>query len=129
MPKEPGQLLREAWIAGVIEHYPGPPPPRYITPWGKLQQWERDCAATVESKCRLTFSTFREEIATMSDQERGEHIAIAWTTEIRLRVRNPKPTYLTPWEELPEWQQKTDIGIFYAIENAALDQSPDGTAD
>ncbi|MEU9047953.1 MULTISPECIES: hypothetical protein [unclassified Kitasatospora] len=29
---------------------------------------------------------------------------------------DPKPGYITPWDELPKWQQETDADIFETIE-------------
>jgi hypothetical protein len=31
-------------------------------------------------------------------------------------IPNPKPGYVADWEELPEWQRKTDMDIYSAIE-------------
>jgi hypothetical protein len=46
-------------------------------------------------------------------------IAACWTAQIYLRIPDPKPAYVAPWEELPSWQQETDADIFEAIERAA----------
>ena len=129
MTKRPGQALREAWIAGVHKHYPGTPSPGYLAPWEETPEWERKCAAMVEYKVRLNVTTFRAEFGALTDEERGQYIANCWITGVLQHLPNPKAGYLTPWEELPAWQQNTDIDIFHALEDLALNQPDDEVPD
>jgi hypothetical protein len=43
-------------------------------------------------------------------------VAASWTAQIFLRIDNPKPAYVAPWEALPTWQQEVDADIFESIE-------------
>ncbi|WP_245663637.1 hypothetical protein [Nocardia arthritidis] len=54
--------------------------------------------------------------ARLSPELKGQFVAICWIGQIYAHIPDPKPGYLAPWDQLPEWQQKTDIGIFEAIE-------------
>ena len=38
--------------------------------------------------------------------------------EVLRRIEKPKPSYTSDWDALPNWQRKTDIGIFLAIKAA-----------
>jgi MOSC domain-containing protein YiiM len=129
MPKQPGQALRDAWIAGVDKHHPGTPPAGYTAPWEETPEWERKCAAAVEFKAMLSIATFRDEVGLLTDEERGQFIAGCWIGEILAHVPDPKAGYLTPWEDLPRWQQLTDIDIFHALEDLAINRHEDETPD
>ncbi|MEU9028270.1 hypothetical protein AB0D46_12150 [Streptomyces sp. NPDC048383] len=87
------QLFREAWIAGVHQHFPGEPKPGYVTPWADTPQWEREAAGSVYG-------------------------ATCWTAQMYKQFEDPKPGYVADWPELPTWQQETDADIFEAIERA-----------
>ena len=39
-----GLVFWEAWISGVIRHYPGEPKPSYITPWDGIPVWKQENA-------------------------------------------------------------------------------------
>jgi hypothetical protein len=45
--------IREAWITGVMQHYPGEPKPSYISPWDETPEWERESAAAVYDQVRV----------------------------------------------------------------------------
>ncbi|WP_174566263.1 hypothetical protein [Nocardia pseudovaccinii] len=52
----------------------------------------------------------------LSSELKGQFVAICWIGQIWARIPDPKPGYIAPWDQLPQWQQKTDIGVFEAIE-------------
>ncbi|WP_280448607.1 hypothetical protein [Nocardia brasiliensis] len=111
-----GKVFREAWIAGVTTHYPGTPKDGYITPWENTPDWERASAAAVYRQV-VDFLTVTDGAATrLSPEQKGQFVAICWIGQIYARIPDPKPGYVAPWDQLPEWQQKTDIGVFEAIE-------------
>lgn len=112
--QEPGRIFREAWIAGVLKHYPGEPKPGYITPWEETPAWERDAAASVFSLVREFIDAGGTE--RLSRQQRGRFVALCWTAQIYRRFEDPKPSYVADWEDLPEWQRETDSDIFDAVE-------------
>jgi hypothetical protein len=48
--------------------------------------------------------------------QKSQFVAACWTAQIYLRIGNPKPSYVAPWEALPPWQQEVDADVFEAIE-------------
>src|SRR5918911_3932714 len=52
-----GRAFREAWITGVMQHYPGEPKPSYISPRDETPEWERESAAAVYDQVRAFIET------------------------------------------------------------------------
>jgi hypothetical protein len=113
---EPGQVFREAWIAGVKQHYPGEPKPSYITPWDETPDWECASAAAVEEQVRSFVELSGGNTAKLSREQKGRFVALCWIAQIYKHISDPKPAYVADWDELPEWQQETDADIFERIE-------------
>ncbi|MFI6368192.1 hypothetical protein ACIBG0_36300 [Nocardia sp. NPDC050630] len=111
-----GKVFREAWITGVTNHYPGTPKDSYIAPWESMPEWERASAAAVYGQVVDFIQATNGAAARLSPELKGQFVAICWIGQIYARIPDPKPGYVAPWNELPEWQQRTDIGIFEAIE-------------
>ncbi|WP_245562717.1 hypothetical protein [Nocardia araoensis] len=111
-----GRVFREAWIAGVTAYYPGTPKDGYMAPWEDVRDWERASAAAVYGQVVAFLELTRNAAARLSPELKGQFVAICWIGQILARIPDPKPGYIAPWEQLPEWQKKTDIGIFEAIE-------------
>ncbi|MEU6712877.1 hypothetical protein ABZ897_15465 [Nonomuraea sp. NPDC046802] len=44
---ELGRIFRQAWISGVLKHYPGEPKPSYVADWGELPAWQRETDADI----------------------------------------------------------------------------------
>lgn len=111
-----GRVFREAWIAGVTAHYPGPPKDSYIVPWESTPEWERASAAAVYEQVAEFVRATDGATRRLSPETKGQFVAICWVGQIYARIPDPKPGYVAPWDQLPEWQQRTDIGIFEAVE-------------
>ena len=116
---EQGRIFREAWIAGVNNHYPGEPKPGYITPWDDTPDWERQAAAAVYSQVRAFVEISEGTTAKLTREQKSRFVAICWTAQIYKHITDPKPSYVADWADLPEWQQETDADIFEHIENDA----------
>ncbi len=116
MPNDRGRVFREAWIAGVIKHYPGEPKPGYITPWDETPDWERDAATAVYDQVLGFITATNGATAKLTPAQKGRFIALCWTGQIFKHFPDPKPSYVADWADLPEWQQATDIDIFERIE-------------
>ncbi|WP_184928697.1 hypothetical protein [Saccharothrix ecbatanensis] len=116
MHDERGRVFREAWIAGVTEHFPGEPKPGYITPWADTPAWERDAATAVYDQV-CTFLKATDGAATkLSRDQKSRFVALCWIGQIFKHFPEPKPSYVADWDELPDWQKATDADIFERIE-------------
>ncbi|MFB7946611.1 hypothetical protein ACFC6L_17050 [Kitasatospora phosalacinea] len=115
-----GQIFREAWITGVLKHYPGEPKPGYIAPWGETPDWERECAAAVFGQVREFLRVSDGHASKLTREQKGRFVALCWIAQIHKSIENPKPGYVADWSELPAWQQETDSDIFEAIERALV---------
>ncbi|MFE9421691.1 hypothetical protein ACFYNO_01875 [Kitasatospora sp. NPDC006697] len=116
MHQEPGRLFREAWITGVLKHFPGDPKPGYITPWSDTPDWERLSAAAVESQVLDFIRLSDGNTAKLTRTQKGRFIALCWIAQIHKHIADPKPAYVADWDDLPAWQQETDADIFERIE-------------
>lgn len=114
--QEPGRIFREAWIEGVLKHFPGEPKPGYITPWEETPDWERASAAAVEEQVRTFVEASAGRTSKLTREQRGRFIAICWIAQIYRHIPDPKPSYVADWADLPAWQQETDADIFERIE-------------
>ncbi|MFC3961790.1 hypothetical protein [Nocardia jiangsuensis] len=111
-----GRVFREAWISGVTTHFPGTPKDGYITPWESTPDWERASAAAVYRQVAEFIEATDGAVTQLAPELKGQFVAICWIGQIYARIPEPKPGYVAAWDQLPEWQRKTDIGIFETIE-------------
>ncbi|MGW2423362.1 hypothetical protein ACWC0C_29630 [Streptomyces sp. NPDC001709] len=116
---EGARLFREAWIAGVHQHYPGEPKPGYVTPWEDTPQWEREAAGAVYEQVRQFLELSAGHASRLSREQKGRFVATCWTAQMYRHFEDPKPGYVADWPDLPKWQQETDADIFEEIEKAA----------
>ena len=116
MSVEQGRVFREAWIAGVKQHYPGEPKASYITPWADTPDWERASAAAVEEQVRSFVELSDGNTAKLTREQKGRFVALCWIAQIYKHIPDPKPAYVADWDELPVWQRETDADIFERIE-------------
>jgi hypothetical protein len=105
-------------VNGVRQHYPGTPKEGYVAPWEDMPQWERDSARAVAEVVMRFVEESGGGTAKLSREQRGQFVATAWLAQMYKHFPEPKASYVSPWSELPEWQQKTDADIFAAIEGA-----------
>ncbi|MGQ0572715.1 MAG: hypothetical protein ACT4RN_00755 [Pseudonocardia sp.] len=112
---EPGRAFREAWIAGVGNHYPGTPKPGYVARWADTPDWERAAAAAVEAQIVAFARVAGPGVLKLSPAQRGQFVALCWIAQIHKHFGDPKPSYVADWDALPDWQQRTDVDIFDSI--------------
>ena len=124
MTTEAGKIFREAWIAGVHKHYPGEPKAGYVTPWRETPDWERQSAAAVYQLVAELLRVSEGAASRLTRAQKSQFVAAGWAAQIFLRIENPKPSYVAPWEELPTWQQEVDADIFESIEKEARTEVP-----
>jgi hypothetical protein len=81
--------------------------------------WERFCAAAAETMVRTLFDSSDGAAGRLTDVQKGQFVAACWNAQIYRHVSDPKPSYVAPWEQLPDWQQRVDAAIFNAITRGA----------
>jgi hypothetical protein len=113
-----GRLFRQAWVEGVRRHYPGTPRDGYVAAWDEMPEWERASAVAVADQVAHFVRVSDGSTEGLTRDQRGQFIAICWIAQIRRHIPDPKPSYVTPWEELPSWQRETDAEIFDTLEQA-----------
>jgi hypothetical protein len=111
-----GRIFREAWISGVIRHYPGEPKAGYITPWDETPEWERASAAAVHEQVASFVRATGGQAARLTREQKGRFVALCWIGQIYKNIADPKPSYVADWDEMPQWQRETDSDIFEQIE-------------
>ncbi|MEV6971929.1 hypothetical protein [Kitasatospora sp. NPDC093806] len=116
MQNEDGRIFREAWIAGVVKHYPGEPKAGYVAPWEETPEWERQAAAAVFGQVRDFVAVSGGRTGKLSREQKGRFVALCWIAQIHKHIADPKPSYVADWDALPKWQQETDADIFEHIE-------------
>ncbi|MEU3736050.1 hypothetical protein AB0E78_03075 [Streptomyces sp. NPDC032198] len=117
------KVFREAWIAGVLKHFPGEPKPSYITPWEDTPDWERAAAGAVFDQVAQFLTLSEGHAKRLTREQKSRFVATAWTAQMYRHFGDPKPAYVADWPELPAWQQETDADIFEAVETAT-DSAP-----
>lgn len=64
----------------------------------------------------------------MQDIDRGRTFRAAWIAGITQHYPGePKPGYIAPWEQMPEWEQASAIAVYNQI--AAFIEATDGAVD
>jgi hypothetical protein len=120
VPNDSGRLFREAWIAGVRQHFPGDPKPGYVSAWEDMPDWEQASASAVFEQVAEFVRTSDGKTAMLTREQRSRFVAICWTAQIYKHIPEPKPAYVADWADLPEWQQQTDADIFDHIEELTV---------
>jgi len=113
-----GRLFRQAWVDGVKRHYPGTPKDGYVAPWDEMPDWERASAEAVAEQVTHFVKVSGGRTDRLSRDQRSQFVATCWIAQIHRHIADPKPSYVTPWEQLPSWQRETDADIFESLEQA-----------
>ena len=111
-----GQVFREAWIAGVLKHFPGEAKAGYVSPWEDMPEWEQDAAATVYEQVREFLNVSAGSAAKLNREQKGRFVSLCWIAQIYKHFGDPKPSYVADWADQPDWQRETNSDIFEAIE-------------
>lgn len=115
------RLIRQAWIDGVNAFHPAPKE-SYTLPWEQMSPWEQEAVKALYQHVRnIILPSLKEDIRI--PREHGGHLVCSiWNVLMFQLLRDPKPSYVKHFTELDEWQQKTDIKMFEAIERAVLQE-------
>jgi hypothetical protein len=121
--QEKGWLLtRQAWINGVNEYYPGTPKPSYIKPWPEMDAWEQEAVKLLYQHVHNIIKPALEQGIRVSREHGGYLVCSIWNVLMFQLLHEPKPSYVKHFNELDEWQQKTDIKMFEAIEASVQEE-------
>lgn len=117
--EEGGRFFRNAWIMGVHKYFPGTPKPGYVAPWENMPDWEKDIVTELyQQVSALVHAGIEQEKFTQLNREQGGHvIRIGWIGQVYKHISDPKPAYVSAWEEMPQWEQEVDMDIFEEIQN------------
>jgi hypothetical protein len=114
-------LTRQAWIDGVNAFHPNPKK-SYTLPWEKMPTWEQEAVKALYQHVRsILLPSFKEGIRIPHEQG-GYLVCSIWNVLMFQFLHDPKPSYVKPFHKLDEWQQKTDIKMFQAIEATVLQE-------
>lgn len=121
-----GRFFRSAWITGVSTHFPGTPKEGYVKPWERMDEWEQQSAIAVYQQVRgFILAGIQGEQATQLTREQGGHLVrIAWVGQMYKHFSDPKPAYVSDWEEMSnQWEREVDMDIFAAIQAEVLQEN------
>lgn len=116
------RLTRLAWINGVTAFYPGTPKPSYITPWDEMAEWEKEAVKKLFERVRDIILPGLKNGIQISHEYGGYLVCSIWNVLMFELLDDPKPSYVKHFNLLDEWQQKTDMKMFEAIESAVLQE-------
>jgi len=120
------RLTRQAWIDGVKAFHPNPKE-SYILPWEEMSSWEQEAVKMLYHEVRdILFASLKQGIR-IPREHGGYLVSAIWNVHMFQLLRDPKPSYVKHFDQLDEWQQKTDIKMFEAIETAVLQEISQGT--
>ncbi len=118
MPEQGWLLTRQAWIDGVNEYYPGTPKVSYVKPWAEMDSWEQEAVKLLYQHIRAIILPALEQNVSIPREHGGYLVCSIWNMLLFQLLREPKPSYVTHFDQLASWQQKTDIKMFEAIETS-----------
>ncbi|MEV1007833.1 hypothetical protein [Streptomyces sp. NPDC049881] len=116
MTDEPGRVFRDAWIAGVREHFPGEPEAGCVAPWEETPEWERHAATAVAAQVRDFVEISGGNAVRLTREQKGRFVATCWIAQVHKHVASPEPSHVADWAELPAWRRETDADIFEALQ-------------
>lgn len=116
------RLTRQAWIDGVNEFHPTPKE-SYTLPWEKMASWEQEAVKSLYHEVRDILLPSLKQGLRIPREYGGYLVSAIWNVLMFQLLRDPKPSYVKHFNELDEWQQKTDIKMFEAIEATVLQET------
>ena len=88
-----------------------------------MPEWERQSARAVADLIVRFVEESGSGTSKLTREQRGQFVATAWLAQMYKHFSEPKPSYVSPWADLPAWQQDTDSDIFGVIEQAVRTES------
>lgn len=115
------RLTRQAWIDGVNAFHPSPKE-SYTLPWEKMSSWEQEAVKILYHEVRGILLPGLKQGIRIPREHGGYLVSAIWNVLMFRLLRDPKSSYVKHFNDLDEWQQKTDIKMFEAIESAVLQE-------
>ena len=109
------RATRQAWIDGVNEFHPAPKA-SYTLQWEEMASWEQEAVKSLFYEVRTLILPGLQQGIHIPAEYGGYLVGALWNVFMFRLLRDPKPSYVKHFNELDEWQQKTDIKMFQAIE-------------
>jgi hypothetical protein len=88
----------------------------------EMPSWEQEAVKMLYHEVReILFPYLKQGIRI--PREHGGYLVSALRNVLMFQLlRDPKPSYVKHFDQLDEWQQKTDIKMFEAIEASVLQE-------
>ena len=115
------RLTRQAWIDGVNAFHPAPKE-SYTLPWEKMADWEQEAVTSLYHEVRSIVLPSLKQGMRIPPEHGGYLVSAIWNVLMFQLLHDPKRSYVKHFNELDEWQQKTDIKMFEAIESAVFQE-------
>lgn len=115
--------VRQAWIDGVKEYYPGEPKASYILPWNEMASWEQEAVRLLTQHVLAILTPLAEQNVRLPREHGGYLVCSVWNTLMFQLLHEPKESYVKHFNQLDSWQQRTDIKMFEAIESLLFSEA------
>lgn len=112
---------RQAWIDGVTTFHPDPKE-SYTLSWEHMPSWEQEAVKSLYHEVRSIIMPGLKQGIHIPREHGGYLVSALWNVLMYQFLREPKASYVKHFNQLDEWQQKTDIKMFEAIEVAVLQE-------
>jgi hypothetical protein len=123
MSEQGWRATRQAWVDGVIAFYPGTPKQSYIKPWNEIDKWEQQAVKMLYSHIRAIILPTIQAGKEIPLEHGGYLVCSIWNVLVLQLLDNPKPSYIKHFDQLDNWQQRTDIKMFEAIRDSVLQET------
>ena len=90
--------------------------------WELMPSWEQDAVKALYQHVREVLLRGLKDNIRIPPEHGGYLVCSLWNVLLFQVLRTPKPSYVRHFHELDEWQQKTDIKMFEAIESSVLQE-------
>jgi hypothetical protein len=85
-----------------------------------MPEWEREAVQALYTHVRNVIEPTLNAGLTIPREHGGYLVASIWNVLMFQLLKTPKPSYIKHFNELADWQQKTDILMFEAIERITV---------
>jgi len=111
------------WITGVTAHHAGTPEDGDIAAWEDIPRWVQTGSSAV---CRQVVEFIEATdggAVRLSPDLNGRFVAIRWIGQIYAHHPDPEQGQLASWDQLPPWQQKTDLATQKIVADTTADET------